>query len=179
MQGEMHISREWRFTIHKIQNWDRFLSNREDLSALYVSIPMLDIVTLRSVHFNRLGPTVTLRIDLAEFPDRPRQEWTDAGCDRLEFQLQLLDVESLEMAQVSLPAEMKLSVHLLEDRRLKVAARAGVSELKLTCKDHIRVGRINAYKSSDPSIRFQSTGLGRKLWHKLPDPYARVYYESL
>lgn len=172
-------SREWRITIHTIQSWDRFLSNREALSELYVKIPKLDVVTLRSVHFNRLGPTVTLRIDLAEFPDMPRPEWTDAGCDRLEFQLQLLDVGDLEITHVGLPVEMSLSLLPVDEHRLKVVAREGISQLELTCNNHIRVGRINAYKSDDPSVRYHSTALGRKLWRKLPDPYTRVYYESL
>ena len=63
--------------------------------------------------------------------------------------------------------------------RLNVAAQAGATQIDLACHDQIRVGRINAFRSTDPSIRYHLTALGRKLWRKLPDPYVRVYYESL
>jgi len=118
-------------------------------------------------------------MDLAEFPDMPWPECADAGCDRLEFQLQLLDVGYFKMDHGMLPVETALSVSPLENRRLEIAARAGMFEFKMTCYGQIRVGRINAYRADDPSVRFQSTALGRKLWRELPDPYTRVYYESL
>jgi hypothetical protein len=118
-------------------------------------------------------------MDLAKFPDMPPPEWMDAGCDRLEFQLQLLDVGYCKMGHGMLPVETALSVLPLENRRLEVAARSSNFEFNMTCYGQMRIGRINAYRSDDPSVRFQSTALGKKLWRELPDPYTRVYYESL
>jgi hypothetical protein len=165
--------------IHTIQHWDSLLSNREDIAKYYTAIPRLESAVVRSVHLNRLGPAVTLRMDAPEFPDHPLGEWVAAGCDELELQLQFADTRDMIMHSEEFPVVANLSFASAGERRVAVNVRAEGAEIEFTCSDRVRIGRINAYKSSDPSVRYHASLLGRKLWNMLPDPFTRVYYESL
>lgn len=175
----MNSTRERRIIIHTIQHWDSLLSNREDIAKYYTVIPRLGSVVVRSVHLNRLGPAVTLRMDTSEFPDRPPGEWVAAGCDELELQLQFADTRDVIVHSEKFPVVANVSFASTGERRVAVNVRAEGTGIGFTCSDQVRVGRINAYKSSDPSVRYHASLLGRKLWNVLPDPFTRVYYESL
>ena len=138
-----------RSTATLTQFWKDVLVNRQLLDEFYLETPSFGDVTLRSLHLSRLGPSVILRMDMGRYADRPRQEWIDCGCDRLQLHLQFLDVADLRLESAPLPCVVSLNFERLSLKRLALEIRGSQVDMRFTCSDSVSVGHISAYAATD------------------------------
>jgi len=127
-------------------HWAEVLTNRPLLEVYYSTVPPLSGIALRSVHLDRAGPTLTLRLALPEFPDRPLPEWVEAGYDRFQCQVQFLGVAELNMRGWRSGAVADVTLTPESRRRVRVVVAAEGVSLTFTASDHLTVGKPSAYR---------------------------------
>ncbi|MFH7594819.1 Imm50 family immunity protein [Streptomyces racemochromogenes] len=164
--------------------WPEFLVHSERFTALYSELPALEGLVLRSVHLGPYGPAVTLRVELPRFPDLAPQDWTEAGCDRFEAQIEFLAVEDLRMRGVphSTVVDIEFGSRVrTPERRIRIAVSGPQVALGFTAHA-LKVGRLNAYRSGTEgpytARRWFVSPLDRRLHQGvLPPTTAKVFYE--
>ncbi|MET8979203.1 Imm50 family immunity protein [Streptomyces sp. NPDC004539] len=164
---------------------DEFVANSDVLGPLYGDVlPLAGDLRLRSVNLNWIGPTVTLRVDLASFPEFAPQEWREAGLDTVQCQLRFLDVGRLDMEGWRPPVVARVGVvSRLERRRIRVEVRPVGREVGISfeCSDSVTVGRVGAFKiqgdGMDGGPRVHLKRLENRLYQSLPGTCERTYYE--
>ncbi|MFD8084442.1 Imm50 family immunity protein [Kitasatospora sp. NPDC059722] len=165
--------------------WPELLFGSEQLIALYTGLPPLEGLVLRSVQLNPRGAGVTLRVELPCFPDLAPQEWTDAGCDRFEAQVEFTAVEE-DLRMRGLPGgtvvDVELSRYLRDrERRITVGVRGPGFSLDFTAHAALKAGHLNAYCSgrAEPyaAKRWFVSPVDRRLYGSvLPPTTAKVFY---
>ncbi|GAA3006017.1 hypothetical protein GCM10020229_17310 [Kitasatospora albolonga] len=159
------------------------LLHAERFTGLYRELPPLAGLVLRSVHLSPYGAAVTLRVEFPRFPDLAPPEWTEAGCDRFEAQLEFVAVEDLRMRGV--PGATVVDVAFGDwvptpERRIEVAVAGREFSLRFTAHG-VRPGRLNAYRSEDgdpyTARRWFDGPLERRRYAVLPPTTAKVFYE--
>lgn len=131
------------------RNWGEFLRNLDRLTEFYPDGIPSGSVVVHSVNLNRRGPTVVIRLDLAEFPAFPRPEWVEADCDRLQCHVVFLDVTDFCLERWSGAGEVELAVTSLEPRRLRVLAEGRTVRCGFTSSDSLTVRHVSAYNSAE------------------------------
>ncbi|MFE6063533.1 Imm50 family immunity protein [Streptomyces sp. NPDC056431] len=164
-------------------NWADLLVNPEDLQRLYTALPPLSAVTVRSVHLNHYGPTVTLRIDLTEFPQNPPSEWRETGFDRLQCHLQFLAVEHLEMRGWNPPSIAEIQIERCGDHRIRLTAGSPSFTLSFEASDSVAIGHLSAFQESedgaDSGPRWFARKLDSRRFNQLPDLNEKTFYEHM
>jgi len=159
------------------------LINRAVLDDLYTDIPTLDQVQLRAIHLDRVGPTVILRCDLSEFPDRLAGGTVADDLDRLQLHLRFLDVAGFELARCSLPSEAAVTLRVLERRRLAVEVVGSSVEARFTSSDSLTVGHLSTYRGTagEPDVGAHNFlgAVDRRLYSSVPAPTTRVFHERV
>jgi hypothetical protein len=123
-------------------SWVQHLINPQALSALFISLEGLDRLDVFEVGLNREGPIVTLRADLARFPERPSKRWPSES-NRIQIQLQFLCVEGLQIA--GLAASNQGTLEVVSEQGLYSFAFNGPSlTLRGQCSA-IRITGVNGY----------------------------------
>lgn len=168
------------------RTWADLLRNPEAVGAFYSTIPPLESAVLRSVHLDRWGPTLTLRLDLPGFPDRPLPEWVDGGCDRFQCHVQFVDVAGFRMdtAGWRAPSVVDVAMTGLERRRVGVRIEGDATDVAFTSSDSLVVGRMSAYRagSSDGVDRGPHHFVGkvdRIRYTAVPDAWEKTYHERV
>ncbi|MFD4655794.1 Imm50 family immunity protein [Kitasatospora sp. NPDC058444] len=165
--------------------WPQFLVHSERFTALYTELPALECLVLRSVHLSPYGPAVTLRVELPRFPDLAPPDWTEAGCDRFEAQIEFFAVgEDLRMRGVpdSTVVDIRFGPPVqTRERRIRIAVSGPEFSLDFTAHA-LKVGRLNAYRSGDAdpytARRWFASSLDQRLHQgMLPPTTAKVFYE--
>lgn len=163
-------------TVH----WRDMLVDRAALDELYTDIPGLERVALRSIHLDRVGPTVILRCDLPEFPDRV------AVADdhhRLQLHLRFLDVADFNLLRCELPAEAAVTLGALERRRLAVEVVGGSVEMTFSASDSLAVGHLSTHRgtASEPDVGEHSFlgAVDRRRYSSVPSPTVKVFHDRL
>ncbi|WP_317443215.1 Imm50 family immunity protein [Streptomyces collinus] len=154
------------------------------MTQLYTELPSLDHLVLRSVHLSPYGPGVKLRVELPRFPDLAPPEWTEAGCDRFEAQIEFLGVgEGLRMRGVPNATEVGVEITSFvqsEEHRIAVAVNGPDFLLHFTAHAALMASHLNAYRSSeDPHTarRWFAGGVDQRLHQVLPPTTTRTFYE--
>jgi hypothetical protein len=163
--------------------WADLLRNPEAVGAFYERLPPLEAVVLRSVHLDRWGPTLTLRLDLPRFADRPLPEWVESGCDRLQCHLQFVDVADVRMRGWRPPATADVGMGGLERRRVAVRIAGEGVDLAFTSSDSLVVGRMSVYRAQQGGLDtgpHQFVGkVDRIRCTAVPDVWEKTFYERV
>ncbi len=78
-----------------MSNWLNQITNPKIITTIFGNnIPELMGVELHDIVFNRDGPTVVLRIDFANFPEKPPAKWLAQGFNCVQMQLALIAVKN-------------------------------------------------------------------------------------
>ncbi|MCF2128585.1 immunity 50 family protein [Strepomyces sp. STD 3.1] len=163
---------------------DTFLTNTEKILQLYGKVPEVRETRLRSINLNWRGPTVTLRIDLPGFPQNAPQEWTDAGLDAVQCQLQFLAVQNLSLLSWEPPTTTIIEAeNLTEHHRIRVRAQGDGMEASFTCSDSVLVGHLSAYRiqadGSDSGPHLYVSKIDARRHTSLPRTDEKTFYERL
>ncbi|MEU2794761.1 Imm50 family immunity protein [Streptomyces sp. NPDC007100] len=163
------------------RTWGELLRNKGMIDKFYRELPTLEQITLRSVHFDRYGPTIILRLDLPVFPDFPLPEWAEEGCDRLQFHLKFLAVEDVSMHQWKPPVTADVTMTALERRRINVAVAGEGVNLTFTSSDSLTVDRISAFRAPgtgpDREKHLYAGKVDSMRFSELPAVDRKSYYE--
>ncbi|MDT0455984.1 Imm50 family immunity protein [Streptomyces sp. DSM 41527] len=163
------------------RTWGELLRNKEKIGSFYKTIPALEQVALRSIHFDRYGPTVILRLDLPAFPDFPLPEWVEGGCDRLQCHVKFLAVEDVSMRQWKPPVAVDVNMARLERRRISVSITGKGTNLTFSSSDSLTVDRVSAFSSSaggvDRESHLYAGKVDRMRFSALPGVDRKAYYE--
>ncbi|MFD6278470.1 Imm50 family immunity protein [Streptomyces sp. NPDC060209] len=153
------------------------------LSSLYSTVPSLQSVRLRSFHLNWRGPTLTMRIDLPRFPDRPAAEWTGVDHDTLQIHLQFLAVHDL-CTDGWIPGNLvDISLAPLDERRLLTSIVAERINFSFTASDTLTIGHISAFRGtkdgSDEGRHAFLSPLDAHRFTSVPNTYESTFYERI
>ncbi|MFF2194748.1 Imm50 family immunity protein [Streptomyces sp. NPDC058157] len=165
--------------------WPGFLVHSERFTALYSELPAPEGLVLRSVHLSPYGSAVTLRVEFPRFPDLAPPEWTGAGCDRFEAQIEFMAADDIQMRGVpdSTVVDIGFGSRVrTPERRIRIAVSGPQFSLDLSAHA-LKVGRLNAYRSGDEdpyaARRWFVSPLDRRR-HRgvLPPTTAKAFYEG-
>jgi hypothetical protein len=164
----------------------KLIANGEVLRLLYGATPLVlsGVVRVRSVNLNWRGPTVTLRVDLPDFPASAPREWVDAGLDTVQCHLQFLAVENLSVGVWKPPAGAAIAVTPMgEGRRVRVEVVGDGVDLSFDSSDSVLVGHVSAFRmnsdGSDGGPRMFVNRIDARRYDSLPDPCEAVHFERL
>ncbi len=73
-------------------------------------LPGLENVEIQELIFHRDGPRVSLRFDLAEFPNRPPKKWVVAGANKVQIVLLAISVCDVKLSGVITNAKINLKI---------------------------------------------------------------------
>ncbi len=156
-------------------HWIGLTRNSDVLGALYVDVPPLDSVRLRSFHLDWRGPALTLRVDLPAYPDPDRvpPEWSELGHDTLQLHVHFTAVEDLTVRGWIPAVPVDISFAALPYRRILVRIAEAGFEFSFTSSDSLTVGHISSYRmtetGSDEAPRTFVSRLDIRLFTSLPE----------
>ncbi|MEU5534172.1 Imm50 family immunity protein [Streptomyces sp. NPDC020362] len=158
-----------------------FLVNPEVLRSLYGHVPRLEGVRVRSVHLDRRGPAVTLRVDLPCFPKSPPREWAEAGMDGVQCQFAFCAVEPLLCAQWEPPAVGDLrTVPFGGERRMRVSVAGTGVDLRFECSASVVVRHVSAFRrgpgGADDGPHLFLSRVDSRLFGSLPATHRKVFH---
>ncbi|GGJ13037.1 Imm50 family immunity protein [Streptomyces brasiliensis] len=160
---------------------ERRLVNPEMLQAMYGTVPELAGVNVRSINLSPSGPSVTLRVDLPAFPRSAPPEWTDAGMDAVQCQLQFLDVENISLTHWAPPTSGDVEMEPWgEQRRMRVTVRGSGVSMEFTCYELATVSHVSAFKmqpdGADGGLHLFAGKLDARLYKSLPGTDESKFY---
>jgi Immunity protein 50 len=167
-------------------SWIDFLRPDDRLIEFYGTLPDLADITLQSIHFNHLGPTIYVRVDMPGAPAGLPQELLQVGCDKIQLTLEFLAVEDFILTGFAFPSQARMTA--LEAPEVRAIFHVEAEGLSLDFSAHrwLRVGHLSAYRSSvkaidDPDVR-RHYFLGKvdsRLYREIPDPWIETFYGRL
>ncbi|MFI8963365.1 Imm50 family immunity protein [Streptomyces sp. NPDC053493] len=161
------------------------LLNAEVLTSLYGGVPRLDGFRLRSINLNWRGPTVTLRIDLPDFPENVPGEWEGSDVDTVQCHLQFLAVAdfSLSTWEPPVPRVSFRVTSLADGARVRAEAVASGLRLGFTSSRSALVGHVSAFGTqpdgSDAGPHLFTKRMDGMRYTSLPEPSEKTFYERL
>ncbi|MFJ6846117.1 Imm50 family immunity protein [Streptomyces griseoluteus] len=164
---------------------DAYILNLDSLQGLYGRVPRIaNEVRVRSLNMDWIGPTLTLRIDLPEFPDNAPEEWVRAQLDTVQCHLQFLAVEDLSVHAWEPPAAGCIGIVTLPaERRLRVSFRGAGLEGSFECSDSVLIGHPSAFRiqedGSDEGPRMFLNRIDARRYDTLPAPWEKSYFERV
>ncbi|WP_217253641.1 Imm50 family immunity protein [Streptomyces sp. AC602_WCS936] len=163
---------------------DGFLTTPGVLQQIYQRVPSLRDVRMRSINLNWRGPTLTLRLDFASFPENAPQQWVDADVDTVQCQLQFLAVEGVSLTEWEPPATASVELNRHgADRRMRVSVGGSGVSLDFDSSDSVLVGHVSAFKvqadGSDGGTHLFLSKLDARRHTALPDTCEKTFYERI
>lgn len=80
-------------------NWIEFIVNSQPIKAIYGDCtPSLENVEVYSILFNRDGPTVSIKLNLNEYPVKPPKKWEVQKFNTVQIVLSFSEVKSINMS---------------------------------------------------------------------------------
>ena len=122
------------------------ISNPELVRAYYSFDPKLDGISLHEISVNRDGPTLTIRFDLTDFPDKPPEKWHPAY-NTAQMTLSLFGIEGLSLSGFK-DTEIG-NLHLTQNKnKIDFLFKSNTCELAGRCS-FIAVEKITAYQNTE------------------------------
>ncbi|MFF3494666.1 Imm50 family immunity protein [Streptomyces sp. NPDC002795] len=153
----------------------------DPLRRLYGKRPRLDEFRLRSINIDLWGPSLKLRVDLAEFPEIPPEGWAATGYDVVQCHIRFSAVERLSLQEWTPPTRAHLSAASTDvPRMLDVSVRGAGVSLDFRCHESVGIGHISAFRvEPDGSDEVPHGFLGRvdtRLFATVPRPHEKIFY---
>ncbi|XIE79194.1 Imm50 family immunity protein [Streptomyces sp. SBR177] len=161
------------------------LLNPEPLTSIYGRIPTFAGFRLRSINLNWRGPTVTLRLDLPQFPENITEEWKQSDANTIQCHLQFLAVANFLLSDWHPPIpSVLLDITPLEDqRRVKVEAIADGVNFSFTSTPSTLVGHVSAFRlqpdGSDTGRHLFVGKIDNLRYKNIPSPDEKTFHGRL
>jgi hypothetical protein len=126
-------------------NWIEFIVNSQPIKAIYGDYtPSLENVEVYSILFNRDGPTVSIKLNLNEYPVKPPKKWEVQKFNTVQIVLSFSEVKSINMSGW---VYTNYSMDLVVSKRnelISLSAKNNDFEINLE-SGFVDVGSISAY----------------------------------
>ncbi|GMV31293.1 MAG: hypothetical protein AMXMBFR59_34180 [Rhodanobacteraceae bacterium] len=91
--------------------WTEYLVDDRGIRAVYGDrVPSLDVVELRQVTLKIEGPTISLNLDLSQFPENPPVKWQGYRYNRLQVRLDFHGVRDVQLTGWTTASRANLSL---------------------------------------------------------------------
>ena len=124
--------------------WSTLLENPEAIRSLFDNEPSLLGIRLTDIALSQDGPTVTLHLDLNDYPSRPPARWTRVDANAVTVSLQLLGVENFTFRGWSTENVVSWDI-TRQGVQLSIRLNGATVQAELQCIG-IRVAQIQGYK---------------------------------
>jgi hypothetical protein len=111
---------------------------------MFVPEPSLECVILTRLLLDREGPTVTMHVQLRDYPARPPAKWHLQQHNTVVMELQAMGVEHFLVKGWTVDNNVSISIERLADRKLKIRAVGASVEIELRC-GWLRVVGVTPY----------------------------------
>jgi len=127
-----------------MSNWTDILLNPEKIKHLFRDeSTSLDAINLYEVVLHTDGACVTLRFDLASFPQHPPPKWTAQGYNRVQVQLSLIGVASLSIQGWQPTCQMDLSL-VAGEENVRLSGSDGLITIDVLA-EFVKLDSVSAY----------------------------------
>ncbi|MFD9485762.1 Imm50 family immunity protein [Streptomyces sp. NPDC059991] len=151
-------------------------------TPFYQAVPDLVDVRVRSVHLDRRGPTVTLRLDLPG-PDRLPDGWERGSGRAVQCHVQFLAVEDLVLSHWEPPAVARVELRPLERHRLGVAVVGDGVDLTFDSSASLVAGHVSVFTpdgdGSDGGAHRYARRIDAIRYESVPATYEKVFFERV
>jgi len=128
-------------------SWLDLVGNRTFLAKLFGDeAPSLETVEVHEIILHRDGPRLTIRFDLADFPESPPSKWADEGCNTLQVTLMIIGTGDLQLTGWAANVTAQLVIGTATDGRRQVGLSNGAVSLNVTA-DFVRIDKVSAYRN--------------------------------
>ncbi|MEW1720802.1 Imm50 family immunity protein [Streptomyces sp. NPDC093109] len=164
--------------------WIELVDNADSLTTLYPTVPPLDSVRVRSIHFNWIGPSLTLRMDLPEFPENIPRTLANADHDTFQCHLAFAAVDDLVLDKWTPPTRCDISFSPTQDHRTSVHVTGDGCLMSFSSSASLLLGHMSTFSArdgdgADDGPRDYLRRLDSRLFTKLPERHERTYYGHL
>lgn len=129
-------------------SWLELVDGSDAVRATFgTTVPTLARVRLHEVVLHQDGPTVSLRLDFAEYPAQPPSKWLQQGHNTVQVVLSLDGCRGFRLDGWSLNNVGRLSIKRAGAEGVDVEFSDSGCQLNATC-DSVRVAKITAYHST-------------------------------
>jgi len=126
-------------------NWMELIVNPQPMKSIYGNcVPSLNNVEVHSLVFHRDGPTLSIKLNLNEYPLRPPKKWEVQKFNTVQITLSFSDLKSVNMSGWIYTGYLMSLVVYKENGLILLNAKEKDFELKLEAK-FMDVDSISAY----------------------------------
>ncbi|MDF2269639.1 Imm50 family immunity protein [Streptomyces coacervatus] len=153
----------------------------EPLRRLYGDFPGLDEFRLRSINIDRAGPSLTLRIDLLDFPAHPPEDWVANQCDVVQCHIHFLAVDQLALGEWNPSTRARLTTTpTAEPRMIDVSVRGPGVSLDFQSHEQVTIRHISGFRmapdGSDEVPHHFLSKLDARRFSTIPRTYEKTFY---
>jgi hypothetical protein len=126
-------------------SWINTLDDNRFLKTLFPNgAPLLDAIRLHEVQLHQDGPSVTLRLDLNEYPEEPPAKWLSTASNTVQIRLAGIGVEKFVIRGWASNNVGRLVIKG-EARGVTIEFDAGECHMMANF-DHLRIDSVTAYR---------------------------------
>ncbi|MFH8785176.1 Imm50 family immunity protein [Streptomyces roseoverticillatus] len=123
--------------------WAELLTNPAGITSIYGgSLPPLQGVHIHEVSLNREGPTLKVRFDLSEYPERAPRKWVSQGFNTVQIELCLSGVR--DVALTGFGTDPIADIILTRTNSIEMELVSAQARIKATA-DSVFISNISAY----------------------------------
>lgn len=124
--------------------WTQLLENPSAL-GMFAAEPSLEDVLLNHLVLDREGPTVTITVQLRDYPDKPPAKWHAQKHNAVTTDLQALGVEHLLVRGWTVDNLVSIAIERLPNKKLKIRVSSKSVGIELLC-GWLRVVAVTPYR---------------------------------
>lgn len=124
--------------------WTSALENPKAIE-MFEPEPSLEHVLLSKLLLEQDGPTVTMAIQLREYPANPPAKWRIQEHNAVMIELQAMGVEYIELHGWSTENQVSISIEPLEGEKFRINALGASTHFELRC-GWLRIVGVTPYR---------------------------------
>jgi hypothetical protein len=124
--------------------WTELLENPRALE-MFQPEPLLEGVSLNKLLLDRDGPTVTMMIQIREYPANPPAKWRGERHNAVMIELQAMGVGQIELLGWTVDNRLSLAIRRLPEGNLRIVAVGTSVKVELDC-GWLRVVGVTPYR---------------------------------
>lgn len=123
--------------------WTKILENPRALE-MFTDEPSLERVVLSTLLLDRQGPTVTMGVQIRDYPANPPAKWRLQDHNAVMIELQAMGVEHFVEQGWTVDNQVSISIERVANEKIYIQMSGGSIELELRC-GWLRVVGVSPY----------------------------------